>query len=129
MFCALGRLLRVRRAAARRPQGFDTPSPAGLLVAASFLRSSVRRWGPGSGAASSLRRAGPPTYPISTPICRIRSGCCARPTTGHASDAQSPAMNSRLCMRRASIGGVKVSQFLLRCKRPLVTDRGADLTV
>jgi hypothetical protein len=33
--------------------------------------------------------------PMSTPIRRIRSGCCALATTGHAAALPSPAMNSR----------------------------------
>jgi hypothetical protein len=33
--------------------------------------------------------------PVSTPMRRTRSACCARATTGHAAELPSPAMNAR----------------------------------
>jgi hypothetical protein len=32
---------------------------------------------------------------VGTPIRRIRAGCCARTSTGHATALATPAMNSR----------------------------------
>jgi hypothetical protein len=52
--------------------------------------TEIRRYGILSYWRSSLS-----PNPISTPIRRIRSGCCARPTTGHAAAPPSPAMNVR----------------------------------
>jgi hypothetical protein len=37
--------------------------------------------------------------PMSRPMRRIRSGCCARATTGHAAALPTPAMNSRRRIR------------------------------
>jgi hypothetical protein len=57
---------------------------------------------PREAACSSLSPAADrfdPHAGMSTPMRRIRSGCCARTTTGHAAALLSPAMNSRRRIR------------------------------
>ena len=74
-------------------------SPAGQRVSIRTLRPSVQPncRSPSRKAASRACSIGSrPAPPISTPMRRIRSGCCARAASGHAATVPlSSVMNSR----------------------------------
>src|SRR5215510_12593504 len=58
--------------------------------------------------------------PISTPIRRIRSGCCARPASGHAAAPPSSVMNSRrlVCRERSIVRGDEDRIMIRPSSRP-----------
>jgi hypothetical protein len=71
---------------------------AGLGLVLCRLRPSIQpnRVSPSCNAASSARDCGSfSVKSISTPTRRMRPGCCARATGGHAAALPSPAMNAR----------------------------------
>jgi len=77
-------------------------SAAAQRVSIRMLRPSVHPsfWSPSQNAAiQACPSWSLSAYAISTPIRRIRSGCCARAVSGKASVPPRRVMNSRLCIR------------------------------